>query len=251
MDSIVEVAKERGLFVVNDAAHAIEARYHGKSVASIGDFSSFSFYATKTLAIGEGGMLTTEVDEWAERIRMLRLHGISRDAWKRYASESSSRYEAIEPGFKFNMWDVQAAIGIHQLKRLEDNLAKRRQQFEKYNSAFSELDQLIVLDTTDDEETRHARCIYVLLLRPEALRIDRDSFIAALRAENIGTGIHFISLHMQKYYREKYDFSPEGLPEAHFVSERTLSLPLSARVTEEDSDQVIEAVTKLARYYAR
>jgi len=251
MDSILEIAERRGLFVVNDSAHAIETRYKNSSIGSLGDMSSFSFYATKTLAIGEGGMLTTSTDEWAERVRILRLHGISSDAWKRYALDAEPRYETIEPGYKLNMWDLQAAIGIHQLKRLESNLARRKELFIRYDSALRELDQVIVLDTRDDDETRHSRCIYILLLRPEALRIDRDGFISALKAENIGTGIHFRALHTHKYYRGKYGYAPGDFPEADFVSGRTLSLPLSAALTDEDSNHVMEAVRKIARYYAR
>jgi dTDP-4-amino-4,6-dideoxygalactose transaminase len=251
MDAIRDAAGRHGLKVINDAAHAIETRYRGKSIGCLGDFSAFSFYATKTLAIGEGGMLTTENDQWAQRVRVLRLHGISRDAWKRYTSESDFRYETVEPGYKFNMWDVQAAIGIHQLERLEKNLARRRELFSRYDRAFSDTEQIITLDTEDDEDTRHARSVYVILLRLEALKIDRDGFAAALKAENIGSGIHFTSLHTHSFYREKYGLKPEALPEAYFVSERTLSLPLSAKISDEDSDQVIEAVHKVARYYAR
>jgi dTDP-4-amino-4,6-dideoxygalactose transaminase len=251
MDEILDIAQRRKLFTVNDAAHAIETRYRGDSIGSLGDLSCFSFYATKTLAIGEGGMLTTERDEWADRIRILRLHGISRDAWKRYTSETGARYEAVEPGYKLNMWDVQAAMGLHQLKRLEENLARRKELFVKYDRALRELDQVMVLDTGDDERFRHARCIYIVLLRLEALKIDRDRFAAALKAENIGTGIHFTGLHTHKYYREKYGYAPEDFPETNFVSERTLSLPLSASLTDEESDHVLEAVRKVAAYYAR
>lgn len=251
MDSILQIAKENGLFVINDAAHAIETKYKSKSVGSLGDSSAFSFYATKTLAIGEGGMLTTNNDDWAERIRILRLHGISKDAWKRYTAGGYSRYETVEPGYKFNMWDVQAAIGIHQLRRLEENLAKRSRLFKKYDDAFKNLEQLAVLDAGDKEGMRHARCIYIVLLQLEFLKIDRDRFAEALEAENIGTGVHFTSLHTHSYYREKYNFVPEQFSEAQFVSERTVSLPLSAKITDEESDRVVEAVEKIVRYYAR
>ncbi|MFQ5905789.1 MAG: DegT/DnrJ/EryC1/StrS family aminotransferase [bacterium] len=251
MDSILKIAEGNRLVVINDAAHAIETRYKGKSIGCLGDFSSFSFYATKTLAIGEGGMLTTDNDGWAQRIRILRLHGISKDAWRRYTSEGYARYETVEPGYKFNMWDVQAAIGIHQLKRIDQNLVRRKELSRRYDEAFRELEQLMVMDTEDREGIRHARCIYIVLLRLESLKIDRDGFIAALKAENIGTGIHFISLHTHQYYRDKYNFSPGQFPEARFVSERTLSLPLSAKVTDREADDVIEAVRKIARYYAR
>lgn len=251
MDSILQMAKENGVFVINDAAHAIETTYKNKSIGSLGDSSAFSFYATKTLAIGEGGMLTTNRDDWAEKIRILRLHGISKDAWRRYTSKSHLKYETVEPGYKLNMWDVQAAIGIHQLRRLEENLAKRVKLFEKYDQAFKSLEQVIVLDSDDTQGMRHARCIYIVLLKLESLKIDRDRFVEALRAENIGTGVHFTSLHTHRYYRDKYDFSLEQYPEAQFVSERTFSLPLSAKITDEESDCVIEAVEKIVRYYAR
>jgi dTDP-4-amino-4,6-dideoxygalactose transaminase len=251
MDSILKVAKQKGLYTINDAAHAIETRYAGKSIGSLGDSSAFSFYATKTVAIGEGGMLTTDNGEWAERIRIMRLHGISRDAWNRYSSQGQPRYETVEPGYKLNMWDVQAAIGIHQFRRVETNLARRAQLFKKYDDAFKDIRQLTVLDTEDEGGMRHARCIYIVLLKLEALKVDRDRFVTALKAENIGTGIHFTSLHTHRYYREKYGFLPGQFPEASFVSERTLSLPLSAKISDKDADDVIEAVRKLSSCYAR
>ncbi len=249
MDAIMRIARRHHLLVIEDAAHAVEATWRDQKIGAIADFTAFSFYVTKNLTTAEGGMLTTENDEWADKLKILRLHGISKDAWKRYSSSGFVPYETLMPGYKFNMTDMQAAMGIHQLARVEDNLKIRERHFARYSDAFSELPQLIT--PLEQSGIKHARHLYTLLLNLERLTIDRGQFVQALQAEHIGTGIHFTALHLHQFYRERFGYHEGDYPNAEWVGERTLSLPLSAKLTDDDVDDVIEAVEKLANYYAR
>ncbi|HDN01441.1 MAG TPA: DegT/DnrJ/EryC1/StrS family aminotransferase, partial [Candidatus Bathyarchaeota archaeon] len=249
MDEIMDIARRHNLFVIEDAAHAAEAWYRDRKIGNIGDISAFSFYVTKNICTGEGGMVTTNNDDWAEEMRIKRLHGISKDAWKRYSSEGFQPYEVIYPGYKFNMMDIQAALGIHQLARVERNLKIRERYWRRYNEAFADMPEIIT--PIEEEGIKHARHLYTILLRTEMLRIDRNQFIEALKAENIGTGIHFIALHLHKYYRETFGYKRGDFPNAEFISDRTVSLPLSAKLKREDIESVIEGVKKLFRYYRR
>ena len=243
LDPLLALARDHGLAVIEDAAHAAEAIYRGRHVGTIGRFTAFSFYANKNITTAEGGMLTTDDDAAAERIRTLRLHGISKDAWKRYSSEGFSPYETIEPGFKYNMLDLTAALGLHQLRRAEDNLRTRERYVALYNEAFAEMPGVFVpaLEPLGPGD-RHAQHLYPLLLDLDALTIDRGGFIEALKGRNIGTGIHYTALHLHRYYRERFGFRRGDFPEAEFVSDRTVSLPLSPALTEDDVEDVIEAV---------
>lgn len=246
LDPIAAIAREHGLMVIEDAAHAAEARYRGRNIGAISDFTAFSFYATKNITTGEGGMLTTDHDEAAERLRLLRLHGISKDAWKRYSAEGFSPYETIEPGYKYNMLDITAALGLHQLRRVEENLRIRERYVALYNEAFTELRGVFVpaLEPMGPGD-RHAHHLYPLLLDLDHLRIGRAEFINELRERNIGTGIHFTALHLHRYYRERFGFQRGDFPEAEYISDRTVSLPLSPAMTDIDVDDVIEAVTSI------
>lgn len=250
MEVILELAKEHGLLVLEDAAHAVESYYRGRKIGSIGDITAFSFYVTKNVATGEGGMLTTNRIDWYDEMRIKSLHGISKDAWKRYSEEGFQPYEAIYPGYKYNMTDIQAAIGIHQLARVEQNLKLRQRFWRIYDEALAEVPELIT-PPSEEEDTRHARHIYAILLRLENLKIDRNQFIDALRAERIGTGVHFTALHLHKFYRERFGFQRGDFPNAEYISDRTVSLPLSAAITEEDVNDVIEVVVKLVKYYRK
>jgi dTDP-4-amino-4,6-dideoxygalactose transaminase len=194
-------------------------------------------------------MITTNNDDWAEELRIKRLHGISKDAWKRYSAEGFLPYEVIYPGYKFNMMDIQAALGIHQLARVEENLKVRERYWRMYNQAFREIPELII--PLEEEGIRHARHLYTLLIRPERLSINRNQFIEALKAENIGTGIHYTALHLHNYYREQFGYRRGDFPNAEFISDRTVSLPLSPKLTEDDVWDVIEAVRKVITYYRR
>ncbi|MGN6360070.1 MAG: DegT/DnrJ/EryC1/StrS family aminotransferase [Thermomicrobiales bacterium] len=243
LDPLLALAREHDLAIVEDAAHAVETVYRGRHVGTIGDFTAFSFYANKNVTTGEGGMLTTDDDAAADRIRTLRLHGISKDAWKRYSSEGFSPYELIEPGFKYNMLDLTAALGIHQLRRVEENWQIRARYVALYNEAFAELAGISVpaLEPLGPGD-RHAWHLYPVLLDLDRLTLDRNGFIDALQARNIGTGIHYTALHLQRYYRERFGMKRGDYPEAEWVSDRTVSLPLSPAMTEDDVEDVIAAV---------
>lgn len=249
MDEIMDIARRHGLVVIEDAAHAVEAWYKAQKVGNIGDITAFSFYVTKNVTTGEGGMVTTNNDLWVEEMRIRSLHGISKDAWKRYSAEGFQPYETIYPGYKFNMMDIQASLGIHQLARVEENLKIREKCWRMYNEAFAELPEIIT--PLEEEGIRHARHLYTILIRPEMLTINRNQFIEALKAENLGTGIHYTALHLHRHYRETLGYKRGDFPNAEFVGERTISLPLSPKLTEQDVEDVIEAVRKATRYFRR
>ncbi|MGN6756981.1 MAG: DegT/DnrJ/EryC1/StrS family aminotransferase [Thermomicrobiales bacterium] len=252
LDPLLALAREHGLAIVEDAAHAVETVYRGRHVGTIGNFTAFSFYANKNVTTGEGGMLTTDDDAAADRIRTLRLHGISKDAWKRYSSEGFSPYELIEPGFKYNMLDLTAALGIHQLRRVEENWQIRARYVALYNEAFAELAGISVpaLEPLGPGD-RHAWHLYPVLLDLDRLTLDRNGFIDALQARNIGTGIHYTALHLQRYYRERFGMKRGDYPEAEWVSDRTVSLPLSPAMTEDDVEDVIAAVSDVLAEHRR
>lgn len=243
MDAIMAVARRYGLEVIEDAAHAIEAVYRGRRIGTIGDAACFSFYVTKNITTGEGGMVTTNDDEWAEKIQTYGLHGLSKGAWKRYCDEGFVHYQVLYPGFKYNMTDLQAAIGIHQLGRIDRYASRRRAIWDRYNAAFRDLPAERPAD--EEPDTCHARHLYTLLLDLDRLRVSRDAVVEELKTEGIGTGIHYISLHLHPYYRDRFGHAPEEFPNARYLSERTLSLPLSARLNDQDVEDVIAAVRKV------
>jgi dTDP-4-amino-4,6-dideoxygalactose transaminase len=243
MDALLRVARCHSLAIVEDAAHAIEARYRGRPIGSIGDLTAFSFYVTKNLVTGEGGMLTTENRAWAEEIRIKALHGISRDAWKRYSAEGFQPYDTLFPGYKYNMTDLQAALGIHQLARLEANLTVRERHWRRYDEALGD-HPLLTIPAPVDTRDRHARHLYTVLLDIERARMSRNEFIARLKAENIGAGIHFTPLHLHSYYAKTFGFTRGQFQTSEYIGDRTVSLPLSAKLTDADVEDVIAAVRR-------
>lgn len=249
MDRILEIAKPYHLKVIEDAAHALPARYQGKMVGTIGDITCFSFYATKTLTTAEGGMATTENPAWAERMRIMSLHGISRDAWKRYAAEGSWYYEILYPGYKYNLTDIAAAIGIQQLKKCDRFWETRQHYATLYNKGFADVPEIIVPHVAED--VQHAWHLYLIQLDLERLRIGRNEFIELLKAENIGTSVHFIPLHLHPYYRDAFGYRPENFPNASAVFDRIISLPIYSKMTEADVEDVIETVRTIVRYNRR
>lgn len=249
MDHISEIAQKHDLLVIEDAAHAIESMYHGKKIGSIGDMTCFSFYVTKNLVTGEGGMLTTNNEEWANKVKMYGLHGLSKDAWKRYSDEGFKHYQIIFPGFKYNMMDIQASLGISQMERLEKKFRRRKQLWEIYNKALQDLP--LTIPSPEEKDTVHARHLYTILLDLEQLKISRDDIVNALIRENIGTGIHYISLHLHQYYKEAFGFKYDDYKNAAFISERTISLPFSTKLTDQDVQDVINAVSKVLNYYKK
>ncbi len=248
LDPIHEIAQSHGAAVIEDAAHAIPASYKGRLIGSGENPVAFSFYATKNLTTGEGGMLTGS-PELVARARTLGLHGMSRDAWKRYGHGGSWFYQVDEPGFKYNMTDVQAAMGLAQLRKLDRFQARRREIVAAYNAAFSDLVALEV--PVERPEVEHAWHLYVLRLRLGALRIQRNQFIEELTALNIGTSVHFIPIHMHPYYQQKYRYQAKQFPVAHESYQRMLSLPLHPMLTDGDVSDVISAVLDVAQRFAR
>jgi dTDP-4-amino-4,6-dideoxygalactose transaminase len=240
---LLAIARERGLRLVGDAAHAVETEHRGRKVGCLGDCAAYSFYVTKNVITAEGGMVTTDDGEIADWIKVAGLHGLSRDAWKRFSDEGYKHYEVVFPGFKYNMTDIQAALGIHQLARVEENLARREQLWRLYTEAFADLP--LALPPEPPEGDRHARHLFVILLDLERLRMNRDEVMAALHAENIGTGVHYRPVHLHPYYRERFGYAPGDFPAAEWIGERTLSLPFSTKLTDEDAQDVIRAVRKV------
>ncbi len=247
MNPILALAKAHTLAVIEDAAHAIPASYEGKMVGTLGDFAAFSFYATKNLTTAEGGMLTGKPEQ-LDKARMLSLHGMNRDAWKRYTAEGNWYYEVVAPGFKYNMTDIQAAIGQVQLERLEAMQARRREVVTQYNAAFS---QIAALQTPiERDNVRSAWHLYVLRLNPDQLTINRGQFIEELKARNIGTSVHFIPIHLHPFYKDKYDLKPEDFPVAYAEYQRVVSLPLHPGLTAEDVADVIAAVQDICEVFS-
>jgi len=249
MNAICELAARHGLRVIEDCAHSIETLYHGRHAGTLGDLGAFSFYVTKNVVTGEGGMVTTADAAWADRIKILALHGLTADAWMRFSDEGFKQYEVIEPGFKYNMMDLQAALGLHQLKRVEANLVRRGEVWGRYQKAFANLPAF--LPQPEEEGTRHARHLYTLLLDINRLRVGRDEVQLALHRQHIGTGIHYLALHLHRYYREAFGYARGDLPGAEWISDRTLSLPLSPKLTDSDVEDVIFAVRRTLEHFAK
>ncbi len=245
MDALLALARRHGLRVVEDAAHAFPSEYRGRPVGSLGDITCFSFYATKTLTTGEGGMLTTANADWADRCRVMALHGISKDAWKRFSAEGSWYYEIAAPGFKYNMTDIAAALGLVQLDKADRMRARREAIADAYDRAFEALPELEI--PTRQPDCRHAWHVYMLRLRLERLRLDRAAFIGELKRRNIGTTVNFIPLHVHPYYRETYGYRPEDFPVAYGEYLREISLPIYSGMRDADVRDVTEAVADVVR----
>jgi len=249
MDAILQIARDHSLLVIEDAAHAVGAKYNGRMMGSIGDVTVFSFYATKNLTTAEGGMITTDNKELAEMMRILSLHGISADAWKRYSAEGSWYYEVLYPGYKYNMTDIQSSLGLHQLSRLEGFIETRERYAQMYTEAFADMPEIITPRVRPD--VRHAWHLYIIRLSLRELGMDRSQFIDALRAENIGTSVHFIPIHLHPYYQSSYGFKLGDFPRAETVYESIVSLPLYTRMTERDVHDVISAVKRVVAQHGR
>ena len=250
MDAIKKIAKKYKLFVIEDAAHAAESWYKGKKIGTISDLTAFSFYVTKNIMTGEGGMLTTNKKKWADEARVRSLHGISKDAWKRYSSSGYKPYETLYPGYKYNMMDLVASFGIHQIKDVEDNLKVRSAYWDLYHEALKDMKELI-LPAPFEKDTVHARHIFGILIRPELLTISRNQFLDAMSAENIGVGVHFTALHLHRFFKNTYGYKKKDFPHSEYVGDRIVSLPLSASMSPHDVHDVIQAVSKIIHYYRK
>ena len=240
MDALCNIANRHNLKIIEDCAHAIETEYKGRKAGTFGDFGCFSFYVTKNVVTGEGGMVVAKDEEDIARIKMLALHGMSRDAWKRFSDEGYKHYYVVECGFKYNMMDLQAAIGIHQLKRVEANWQKRQQVWQTYNKAFSDLP--VGLPAPVEPNTRHAYHLYTILTDEEKTGICRDEFLNAMTTHNIGVGVHYLSIPEHPFYQRTFGWKPEDYPNAMRIGRQTVSLPLSAKLTDGDVGDVVNAV---------
>lgn len=240
MDAILDIARRRNLVVIEDCAHAIETEYKGRKAGTFGDFGCFSFYATKNMTTGEGGMVLTQNEAQAARIKMLALHGMSKDAWKRFSDEGYKHYSVVDLGFKYNMMDLQAAIGIHQLPRIERWLERRAQIWKRYDAAFADLP--VELPAAPAPHTRHGLHLYTLLIDEARAPVSRDGFLDAMTAHGIGVGVHYLSVPEHPYYQQRFGWKPNDWPAAMSIGRRTVSLPLSAGLSDEDVDDVVSAV---------
>jgi dTDP-4-amino-4,6-dideoxygalactose transaminase len=240
MDSIETLARSRGIAIIEDCAHAIETEYKGKKAGTIGDLGCFSFYATKNITTGEGGMVLSDDESSIARIKMLALHGLSRDAWDRFSDSGYKHYYVEEAGFKYNMMDLQAAIGIHQLKRVEKYWSRRGEIWNRYMEELSDLN--IGLPAPVEEGTRHAYHLFTIRIDSRSAGISRDAFLEAMTERNIGVGVHYLSIPEHPYYRRRFSWRAEDFPHACAFGRETVSLPLSPKLTAQDIEDVIGAV---------
>lgn len=240
MHAITEIAERYQLKIIEDCAHAIETEYRGQKAGTFGDFGCFSFYATKNVTTGEGGMVLTRSEDDIARIRMLALHGMTKDAWKRFSDEGYRHYFVVETGFKYNMMDLQAAIGIHQLRRVEANWKRRQEIWNDYNAAFADLP--VTLPADPEPDTRHAYHLYTLLIDEARCGISRDRFLETMTAHDIGVGVHYLSIPEHPVYQKMFGWQPADFPNAMRVGRQTVSLPLSAKLSNSEVQRIIQTV---------
>ena len=250
MDPLFALAREFNLTVIEDAAHAAGTEYKGKRIGSLDSISIFSFHPNKNITTGEGGMVCTADENLAEEISLLKFHGMSREAWKRFAASGTPNYDILLPGFKYNMMDIQAAIGIHQLPKLDGFIDKRKEIAEFYNREFADVPEL-ALPAYAPYQQRHAWHLYTPLVRVEQLTIDRDRFMEELKTHNIGSGLHYKAIHHHAWYREHLPVTDQELPVASYASERILSLPLFPKMTMDDARDVVAAVKAVIAAHRR
>ena len=249
MTPIQELADRHKLVIIEDAAHALESGYKGKKIGNLGNATAFSFYANKNITTGEGGMLVTNDDALAETIRIMRLQGISRDAWKRYGKSGFSHWEHTLPGHKCNMSDLNASIGMHQIKKVERFMTLRKKYVSMYDRAFADVAELETLAVRD--YATHAHHLYVISLHLERLTIDRDGFLDAIQSTGIGVALHYVALHLQPYYVKNFNTKPQDFPIASNYSERVITLPLYPKMSSADVERVIETVKDLIKKFRR
>ncbi len=240
MDELMAIAREHGLKVVEDCAHAIETEYRGQKAGTIGDLGCFSFYSTKNIVTGEGGMVLTRDTNLAKRVKMMGLHGMSADAWKRFTDDGYKHYDVEETGFKYNMMDLQAAIGMHQITRVDAYWQRRLVLWQRYLKEFGDLP--IGLPAPWPADQKHALHLFILQIDQQRCGVSRDEMLMRLHKQNIGTGVHYRAIPSLSVYRRRFGWKPEDFPVAHAIGERTLSLPLSPKLSDDDASDVIRAV---------
>jgi len=243
MDSLAAIAAERNLKIIEDCAHAIETEYHGAKAGTIGNFGCFSFYVTKNVITGEGGMVLTRNEADASRIKILGLHGMSKDAWKRFGDDGFKHYQVVECGFKYNMMDLQAAIGIHQLRRVEPQWNRREAIWNRYMTELTGVP--VGLPAPPEAQTKNGYHLFTLQVEKQRSGLTRDEFIDAISALNIGVGVHYLSLPEHPYYQDAFGWTPEDYPNAMKIGRSTVSIPLSAKLTDADVSDVIAAIKQI------
>jgi dTDP-4-amino-4,6-dideoxygalactose transaminase len=243
MDALVTIAQRHGLMIIEDCAHAVETTYRGKPAGTFGKFGCFSFYVTKNMTTGEGGMILTTDERDADRLKILALHGMSKDAWRRFSDEGYKHYYVVDCGYKYNMMDIQAAIGLHQLHRIQINWERRREIWATYQSELSDLP--LTPPAQPEERTRHAYHLFTVLVDSARAGLTRDQFIGEMTAENIGVGVHYQSIPVHPYYQERFGWRPEDYPHSLRIGQQTVSLPFSAKLANRDVSDVVRAVRKV------
>jgi len=245
MDRIMAIARKHDLIVIEDCAHAIETEFRGQKVGTFGDFGCFSFYVTKNVVTGEGGMIVGRDEAHVARAKILALHGMNKDAWHRFGDKGYKHYQVVEAGFKYNMMDLQAAIGIHQLARVEENWQRRREIWAHYGAAFANLP--IDLPAESEHDTRHAHHLYTIQIDEGRSGLTRDAFLDAMNARRIGTGVHYLAVPEHPYYQQRFGWKPEQWPNATRIGRSTVSLPLSPALRDQDVQRVIEETHRVLR----
>jgi dTDP-4-amino-4,6-dideoxygalactose transaminase len=244
LEHLYEIANRHDLRVIEDAAHAMGAEYKDHRIGGTGDIQVFSFHPTKNMTTGEGGCISTRDEALAKKITLLRFHGIDREAWNRYGKGGQQDYEIVMPGFKYNMMDIQAAIGLHQLRELDGFIIRREELANRYQEALADWPQW-QLPATPSYEHRHSWHIYTPLLNETAAQMNRDEFMTAMKEKNIGTGLHYRAVHLYPYYRERFGFNVGDFPHAEAVAERIISLPLFPAMTDAEHDRVLDVMYEI------
>ncbi|NQT07143.1 MAG: DegT/DnrJ/EryC1/StrS family aminotransferase [Candidatus Omnitrophica bacterium] len=245
MDALMAIAERHKLKVIEDCAHSIETAYKGRGAGTFGDFGCFSFYVTKNIITGEGGMVLAKRKEDIDRIKVMALHGLSKDAWRRFGDEGYKHYYVTEAGFKYNMMDMQAAIGIHQLKRIDACWNRRQEVWQRYMEAFRDLP--LTLPPDPEEGTRHAYHLFTVLIDEEKTGLNRDSFLNSISKKGIGVGVHYLSIPSHPYYQNAFKWRSKDYPNSDLIGRQTVSLPLSPQLDDEDIDNVITAVREVLK----
>jgi len=241
LDPLYALAAKHGLRVIEDAAHAIGTEYRGRRIGAFGDTQVFSFHPNKNITTGEGGAIATRDEKYAARLALLRFHGMDREAWNRFGKTGSQHYEIVEPGYKYNMMDIQAALGLHQLPALDGFIRRRTELAQRYQRLLADWRKL-ALPRAPSYSHRHAWHLYTPLVNAEAAGMNRDDFMQALKQRNIGTGLHYRAVHLYPYYRERFGFKRGDFPIAESIGDRIVSLPLFPDMTDVDQDRVLDAM---------
>jgi len=249
MDKIMSIASKYNLKVIEDCAHAIETKYMGRYAGTFGDMGCLSFYVTKNVVTGEGGALITNNTKLANKIKMLALHGLSKNAWSRFGDKGYSHYKVLAPGFKYNMMDIQAAIGIHQINKVDKSWKIRKKIWDFYNKEFLKM-PFVKLDPIA-KNMKHAYHLYIILLDLKKIKINRDQFLKEMGKLKIGVGVHYTSLHLHPFYKKTFKYKKGDLKNTEFISERTVSLPISPKITTQDQKDVVDAVKKIIIKYLK